>query len=303
MNSVDSLLEGNISFTPQITTDSQTGNFSIDYIISDRIEGYCSCHDTYVVHSGPHGISVDAPMEIAVTNTNDSGEGSLRQAILEVSNHGEIVFDLSYPDTIVLDSQLVITRRVSITGPESNMLTISGNKSDRVFLINDNAKVMISNLILCDGYKEEESGGGIFGNRNSKFSLDNIIIVNCSASNGGAIGGFTCSFDLNNVEIINNRAHSDDGGGIGVKNSEFNLSNVVISNNMAADNGGGIEFLGGGVINLENVTINNNTAKRGGGIWFDGLSLDFDSEKRCNITKIRQRKVIIYLMPVIVLFM
>ena len=149
-DSVHNLPEGNISFTPQITTDEQSGIFFIDYIISDRIGEFSA----YMVHSGPHLIAVDAPMTLTVSNTDDSGEGSLRQALSEISSRGEIIFDLPYPATITLDSQLVVDRNVTITGPESGNLTIMGNSQYRVFEIIDiekRLKVNISNLTITGG--------------------------------------------------------------------------------------------------------------------------------------------------------
>jgi hypothetical protein len=42
---------------------------------------------------------------ITVTNTNDSGPGSLRQAVRSAQDGDTIVFDLELPATILLTSQ------------------------------------------------------------------------------------------------------------------------------------------------------------------------------------------------------
>ena len=77
-----------------------------------------------------------------VTNTDDSGPGSLRQAILDANAAGTddvISFDagvFSYPQNITLTSgQLVAEGNGSLTinGPGANLLTISGNNASRVF--------------------------------------------------------------------------------------------------------------------------------------------------------------------------
>src|SRR5215510_13143393 len=70
-----------------------------------------------------------------VTNTADSGAGSLRQAILDANALGGadiIVFDsgvFSTPQTIVVTSQLPITTDLAIIGPGANLLAIDGNNA------------------------------------------------------------------------------------------------------------------------------------------------------------------------------
>src|SRR3954449_12157908 len=61
----------------------------------------------------------NASSAIVVTNTNDSGLGSLRQALANVSDGGTIQFDPSLNgQTITLTSvELVIDKSITITGP------------------------------------------------------------------------------------------------------------------------------------------------------------------------------------------
>jgi hypothetical protein len=181
-DSIDLLRGGTISLTPRIHTDNQTGTFFIDYMITDRFEesgDICYPPSEYVVRSGFYPISVNAPMTAIVSNTNDNGPGSLRQAITNVSNRGEILFNLSYPANVELDSQLVIDRNVTITGPESAVLTIFGTDSTGVFYINEHLKsVNIHNLKISHG--NDGYGGGIYC-LGSSLSLNNVIISNNSA--------------------------------------------------------------------------------------------------------------------------
>lgn len=261
-DSFDSLPEGNISFTPQITTDDQKGLFKIDYMISDRIEYF----SRYVVHSGPYPISVGMPLSVTVTNTNDSGEGSLRQAIKDVGINGKILFDLSYPAKILLDSQLVVDRSVSISGPESEKLILSGNNKGRVIFINENLTVNLSDLVIADGYiAGDDFGSGIYCNE-STLNLSNVIITNSSAHSGGGICSRNSNINLSNITIIQNSAHRDDGGGISCVDCNLLCINVIIVNNTAVDKGGGMECRGG-TLKLINATIANNTSPEGAGIF------------------------------------
>src|SRR6516225_7440156 len=70
---------------------------------------------------------------ITVTNTNDSGPGSLRQA-LAVAINGDTINATGVSGTILLTSgELQITHNVSITGPSAGRLAVNGHFRSRVF--------------------------------------------------------------------------------------------------------------------------------------------------------------------------
>ena len=64
---------------------------------------------------------------ITVNNTNDSGPGSLRQALADANDGDTINFDVSLKgQTIALTSgELVIDKSLTITGPGSEQLVVS----------------------------------------------------------------------------------------------------------------------------------------------------------------------------------
>src|SRR4051812_27877469 len=76
----------------------------------------------------------------SVINTNDSGPGSLHQAIQdanaaagadEIQFTGSVFTDPT-PDTITVgDLQLIVTDSLKISGPGANLLSISGNNLKR----------------------------------------------------------------------------------------------------------------------------------------------------------------------------
>src|SRR4029077_15986110 len=73
---------------------------------------------------------------ITVTNTNDSGPGSLRQALADAQNGDTIIFNLGGAATISLTSgELVINQNIAVIGPGANLLTIARAQGAPVFRI------------------------------------------------------------------------------------------------------------------------------------------------------------------------
>jgi hypothetical protein len=64
---------------------------------------------------------------ITVTNGNDSGAGSLRQAIIAASLGDTINFAPSVTTVTLTSDELVIDKNLTITGPGANRLTVTTN--------------------------------------------------------------------------------------------------------------------------------------------------------------------------------
>ena len=114
---------------------------------------------------------------ITVTNTNDSGPGSLRQALTSANDGDTITFAVT--GTITLTSGgLVIDKSVTISGPGADRLAIDGNQAQFqcVFGVFPGKTVTISGLTVTNGD---------FGICNGEASL---TVSNCVVS-GNASGG------------------------------------------------------------------------------------------------------------------
>ena len=71
---------------------------------------------------------------ITVTNTNDSGAGSLRQAIADALNGDTIDFGVT--GTITLTTgELLVNKGITIHGPGPDHLTVDGNHASGVFYV------------------------------------------------------------------------------------------------------------------------------------------------------------------------
>ena len=86
-----------------------------------------------------------------VTNLNDSGIGSLRQAILDANNatatDDTIVFQAGLNGLLLTAGGMTITGNLTIEGP-GDSVTINGNNAARIFTVNAGATVTLSKLKL-----------------------------------------------------------------------------------------------------------------------------------------------------------
>jgi hypothetical protein len=205
---------------------------------------------------------------ITVTNTDDSGDGSLRKAIADASSGDTINFSVLGTVTIT-GFDLYIDKSLTITGPGADQLTISGTNNWSIFNI-QSGTVTISGLTITNG--KESHGGGI-------YNAGNLTLINCTVSGntadyGGGIYNYsTGTTILTNCTVSNNTANVG-GGGIFNYTGTLTLTNCTVSDNTANGASGGINDAGGGIYNsagiltLTNCTVNGNTTGyNGGGIF------------------------------------
>lgn len=209
-----------------------------------------------------------------VTNTNDSGEGSLRAAVLGANaNAGEdlilfqnaVFFDNS-PDTITLTSgQLTFTDSAPtfLFGQGARQLTLSGNNTSRVFEVASGATVEVSDVTIANG--SSRFGAGILNTGTLTLSYSQVT-NNSAATFGGGIFNDQGSLVVKNTTINGNSA-STTGGGISNFTGTVDIINSTISGNSASFLGGGIETIGSNPVSIRNSTI---TLNQGGGLYLLG---------------------------------
>lgn len=185
-------------------------------------------------------------MNILVTSNNDSGLGSLRDAITSASAGDVINFssDLAR-QTILLASQLEIPpgKNIVIDGMDAPGLTLSGNSASRIFFVNANVVSLTSftvkNLLLVRG-KTIERGGAIGTTDEVTLTVENVCFNNNTADDGGGaiFSNYNNALTVSGCEFNNNEAiGGNDERGAGAI-AFFSSKAFIISNSSFIGNKG-----------------------------------------------------------------
>jgi len=222
-----------------------------------------------------------------VTGTNDSGPGSLRDALASASN-GDIIDVGGVAGTITLtNGQLEVANSVAVLGPGAATLTVSGNRAGRVFDVTG-TNVMISGLTIADGYGASYGTGIKTYGAGTRLTVNNCVITNNSTTlNGGGIfndPGVTLI--VSNSTLCGNSAPGGWGGGICNYQGTLVVANSTLCGN-SANLGAGVfneATYGPAALTIAASTLNNNSANYGGGIYNHGPSVDGASVTILNST-------------------
>ncbi|MCE5252339.1 InlB B-repeat-containing protein [bacterium] len=213
-----------------------------------------------------------------VMNTDDSGTGSLRQAILTANSGETILFDAGVMGTITLTSgQLAINKKLTIHGPGIDDLTISGNNTSRIFFIGPNGDVTINLMTITNGNAGINAGGGIWSQ--GKLTLSACVVSGNTTDNNFGAGICNSDGDLmvENCTISSNNAGTTSGygGGIYVRSGSALITNSTISGNSAYKGGAlyntAFNDTSASVSTIEvyNSTLSGNTVSCQGGALFN----------------------------------
>ena len=204
-----------------------------------------------------------APALVVVTNTSDTGAGSLRGAIAGAAPGATIVVNLACGSTIKLASgPLIVDRTLSIVGPGARCLTVSGNNASRVFAITEpGADVGLSGMTITQG---RATGGGGLQNLGANLTLTDLAIVGNNGL-GGAGGGVDHeggTLRITGSTISGNR-NTFRGGGVQIGSGDATIVNSTVTGN-ASVRGGGLRSAGGAKVTLVHATVSHNTATGAG---------------------------------------
>jgi len=243
--------------------------------------------------------TVTAAATITVSSLADSGSGSLRAAVASAAA-GDVI-NITATGTLTLTSgEIALTRALTINGPGSALLTLSGNDASRLFKVSvttagaADAPVLLSGMTLSAGRAAgscpapASGSGGAIAATESLSLTDVVITASHAARNGGAIAWVVRragqALTLNNVSLSGNSAGCAGatagalGGGLFAgydaaatagSSGTLTINASTFATNTALRSGGAIALAG--PVNLtvtaSRIVGNAATAEFGGGVY------------------------------------
>ena len=232
-----------------------------------------------------------APQTYTVTNTNDSGAGSLRAAVLAVdadTYSGKAVDTIVFNTTAISGETNFSTRQSIFLSSGKLELSTANEVGDdhgpgrRRDDLRQQREPGIPGRPECRGVDLKDwtiTGGSALSNGGGLYNLGMATLTNCIVSynsarnNGGGVdstGGGTAT--LTDCIVRGNTA-GNNGGGVFSDGAATTLTNCPFNFNSAGNNGGGVDSTGGGTATLTDCVVTANTAgNNGGGVFSDGAT-------------------------------
>lgn len=255
---------------------------------------YVTCLAAWAIAAGMPLVASAATR--TVTNLNDSGTGSLRDAVTQSNvspDFDRIIFASNLTGTINFSSTISITSDLSIEGPGPRVISFSGGKSLRLFAVSSPTAASFFGVRFANGFTDRGAAivftppagstlltvedchfdqntvtvdGGAICVLGGSLSAKRCTFTTCqAASNGGCIwwgqGAGSPTVEVANCTFVNNFA-SNAGGALRQYNTTAYASRLTnctfVVNN--AGNGGGAIALAGGTMSMRNLLFAANAA-------------------------------------------
>ncbi len=186
-----------------------------------------------------------------VENTDDSGSGSLRQAITDANAAAGGAVDLVDATGVTgqIDLQTALpnlTGAFEVRGPGALQLAVSRAAGEfRILTVDAGAEVALSGLKIANGLTPgNELGGGILNSGNLTV-VRSAISGNSGYTGGGIRNNDGAELTISSSTVSDNTARYPSGGGeggAGISNFQGTVAvvNSTVSGNTTAGRGGGI---------------------------------------------------------------
>ncbi|MCB8878101.1 Hint domain-containing protein [Acidisoma silvae] len=274
---------------------------SADNLVSGIAASAFGTPHVYTALISPAAPPATQPTSLTVTNTNDSGVGSLRASLSAAHDGDTITFASNIVGgTITLASSLTLTTGVTIDGLGSN-INVSGGNAVTVFnvALDSEQSALIEGLTIEDGAGIGAAGANASAAANSTagtaaaggidLSQGHLSLVQDSFVGNTAIGGDGGSDIQTGLTDDDGESGADAGGAILVGGgATLAGSDLTFSSNVATGGAGGVaqdKATGGGggaaagaifaeqgsTVSLANLTLSDNR-----GVGGDGGTNDFE---------------------------
>ncbi len=213
--------------------------------------------------------------DVVVVSLEDTGAGTLRNAIAEAVAGDRIVFAPGLAGTISLNSTLTIGRDLIIEG--NGNIELDGRDTSRVITITG-GQVDLRRLVVRNGFATD--GGGIASA--GTLRMNNCVVRNNNASaRGGGLFISAGSYSLVDTTIADNFATNEGGGIEDLGTAPSTITRGRIVNNISSGAGAGIRHVSSQELTIDHSTISGNTAATtsvviGGGIASQGATLNIN---------------------------
>jgi hypothetical protein len=232
---------------------------------------------------------------LEVANLNDTGPGSLRQAIADVTPGETILFELGLGGPIDLQTPLVISKNLLLRGNPGGNVLLNGRTVVRVLQVDTGAAVTLQDLVIQQG----SASSGACVTNSGELTLERVAVRSCRVSSSSGRGGGVQNFGtLAVVDSVFEQNAAFNGGGITNDNGRLDvIGSTFVSNTTTGNSAGAIlsdstqgatiinstfvsnEAVGGvggaiavfgGQIAVVHCTVTDGKADRGGGIYVGG---------------------------------
>jgi predicted outer membrane repeat protein len=249
---------------------------------------------------------------LVTSNVDTTDAGTLRSAIAwsDVSSNANpanlanpapntVVFNTSgvfkSPQTIVLtggplDLANTVTG-VAIAGPGASQVTISGNNTSGVVIVEQNTTATLSGITITAGsaangagalnlgkltvsnaavsFNTSSNNGGGIDNLGTLAVINSQIASNTSSQGGGGVANeLGATMSLSGASIVGNSASA--GGGL-LNLGVLSIAGTTFSGNSATTVGGGLDSSSATPVTIQGSTFATNTATSGAGIYATGM--------------------------------
>jgi hypothetical protein len=251
-----------------------------------------------------------AAATLTVTNANDSGPGSLRQAIADATPGDAITFSPTLAGhTVALEAPLALAHDVAIDATAlAAPLTLSGRDAVQVLAVSAGARATLAGLTIAHGYTPGDGGGihnagdlslvactltanragdhgGAIANRGILTITAGVLSGNVAGIHGGAV------YNLGTLRVVDSTMSANgasvDGGAI-ENGAEASVLGSTFTGNVASQHGGAIDSYdsllvrnstffansaddeGGAIYNWHEATVESSTFSANAAGWFGG---------------------------------